>query len=79
MAAPTSVAEAPKKPLPTESRPHRVDLMSSTGPRRMTAIRTDKSRASTASRKQGEGADEALIDGEAVVLHPDGGATSRRF
>src|SRR6516164_4916526 len=25
MAAPTSVAEAPKKPLPTESRPHRVD------------------------------------------------------
>jgi ribose/xylose/arabinose/galactoside ABC-type transport system permease subunit len=27
MAAPTSVAEAPKKPLPTESRPHRVDFV----------------------------------------------------
>jgi hypothetical protein len=25
MAAPTSIAEAPKKPLPTESRPHRVE------------------------------------------------------
>jgi hypothetical protein len=29
MAAPTSVAEAPKKPLPTEGRPHRVYEQSS--------------------------------------------------
>jgi hypothetical protein len=38
MAAPTSVAEALKKPLPMEGRPHRVDLTRSRSRRRMTAI-----------------------------------------